>query len=66
MCAVKNSVTLNVLSDIMLELGAQDAINMDGGSMCALYVDGKYLVEPVRPMSNVLAVYKKCNAKKRG
>ncbi|MHB9038878.1 MAG: phosphodiester glycosidase family protein [Armatimonadota bacterium] len=58
LCAVSQSITLATLADVMLELGARDAVNMDGGSMCAMYVDGKYRVEPVKPMSNILAVYK--------
>ncbi|MCE5315035.1 MAG: phosphodiester glycosidase family protein [Armatimonadota bacterium] len=58
LCAVSQSITLSTLADVMLELGARDAINMDGGGMCAMYVDGKYKVEAVKPMSNILAVYK--------
>jgi exopolysaccharide biosynthesis protein len=58
LCAVSRSITLSTMAEVMLELGAQNAINLDGGSMCAMYVDGKYRVEPVKPMSNVLAVYK--------
>jgi exopolysaccharide biosynthesis protein len=59
LCAVSQSITLSTLADVMLELGARDAINLDGGSMCALYVDGKYRVQPARSMSNILVVYKR-------
>lgn len=57
MCAVADYITLDTLADIMLELGARNAVNMDGGSMCALYHKGKYLVTPASPMSNIIAVY---------
>lgn len=59
LCAISQSVTLSTLADVMIELGAHDAINMDGGSMCALYVNGKYCVQPAKSMSNILAVYKR-------
>ncbi|MCE5197937.1 MAG: phosphodiester glycosidase family protein [Armatimonadota bacterium] len=59
LCAVSQSITLNTLADAMLELGAVDAINLDGGSMCAFYENGRAKVEPVKPLNNILAVYKK-------
>lgn len=59
LCAVSQSITLSTLADVMMELGARDAINLDGGSMCAFYANGKILVEPVKPMNNILAVYKR-------
>lgn len=59
LCAVSQSITLSTLADVMIELGVRDAINLDGGSMCAFYAGGKILVEPVKPMSNILAVYKR-------
>lgn len=59
LCAVRDYVTLNTLAKVMIELGAKDAINLDGGSMCALYKDGEVCAHPMKPMSNVLAVYKK-------
>lgn len=58
LCAVAEPITLGMMADVMLELHARDAVNMDGGGMCALYKDGKYLVTPARRMSNILAVYK--------
>ncbi|MCX6346197.1 MAG: phosphodiester glycosidase family protein [Armatimonadetes bacterium] len=57
LCVVPEDVTLSTMADAMLELGARDAVNMDGGSMCALYKNGKFLAVPVMPMSNILAVY---------
>ena len=59
LCAVPRRITLGVLSDVMLELGAWNAINMDGGSMCAFCANGKPSLEPVKPVSNILVVYKR-------
>lgn len=59
MCAVKEWVTLSTLADVMLELGSVDAVNMDGGSVCALYENGKYHAQPAGNMTNILAVYKR-------
>lgn len=59
MCVVAEPVTLDTLAKVMLELGARDAINLDGGSMCALYAEGEYRAKPVSDMSSILAVYKR-------
>lgn len=59
LCAVSERVTLATLAAVMQELGAWDAINLDGGSMCALYKNGKCAVEPVAPVNNILAVYRR-------
>lgn len=58
MLAVRESVTLRTLAQAMLELGAVDAINMDGGALCGFYSEGECQAMPFKPMSNVLAVYK--------
>ena len=58
MLCVREAVTLNTLAQAMLELGAVDAINLDGGGLCGLYAKNKCLVQPVLPVSSVLAVYK--------
>lgn len=58
LCAVAESITLSTLAEVMIELGADDAVNLDGGSMCAFYEKGKIRVHPAMPMSNILAVYK--------
>lgn len=55
----EKSITLNEFAKIMLDLGAVEAMNLDGGGACALYHDGKYLSKPMLPMTNLLAVYKK-------
>ncbi|MFQ3548724.1 MAG: phosphodiester glycosidase family protein [Armatimonadota bacterium] len=59
LCAVSDSITLDILADIMLELGACNAINLDGGSMAGFYSDGEIKVQPVQSINNVIAVYKK-------
>ncbi len=58
MLAVRQPITLQTLAEAMIELGAVDAINMDGGSLCAFYADNRCLIQPFLPASNVLAVYK--------
>lgn len=56
--AVSESITLRKLAQAMQELGAVDAINLDGGGLCAFYLDGECYSEPVLPVSNIIAVYK--------
>jgi exopolysaccharide biosynthesis protein len=57
MVTVKKPITLEEFADIMLKLGAKEAINLDGGSACALYKNGRYIAVPSVPMTNILAVY---------
>jgi len=59
LCTVADLVTLSALADVMMELGARDAINLDGGAMCAFYADGVYKARPLSPMNNALVVYKR-------
>jgi exopolysaccharide biosynthesis protein len=58
MLAIRQSVTLHAVAQAMKELGAVDAVNMDGGALCAFYADGECKAQPIRPMSNIIAVYK--------
>ena len=58
MMANRQSVTMPTIARDMKELGAVDAINMDGGALCAFYADGTCKAQPVRPMSNIIAIYK--------
>jgi exopolysaccharide biosynthesis protein len=53
------SLTLSQFAKIMKDLGAQEAMNLDGGGACGLYSRGNVLAEPALPMSNILAVFKK-------
>jgi len=59
LCAVAKPITLSTMANLMIELGSTDAINLDGGGSCALYVNERFSVEPRRPVSNVLAVFLK-------
>lgn len=59
MCVVTQPITLSRMAAVMVELGAKDAINLDGGGSCALYDKGSCVVLPKRLVSNVLAVYKR-------
>jgi len=58
MLAIRERVTLRTLAQAMVELGAVDAVNMDGGALCAFYAAGKCGAEPDLPINNVIAVYK--------
>jgi exopolysaccharide biosynthesis protein len=55
----EKSITLKEFAKIMLDLGAVEAMNLDGGGACALYHDGKVLSRPILPMTNMLIVKKK-------
>lgn len=50
--------TLSQLSSAMLALGCQNAMNLDGGASCALYLQGNALVPAGRAMSNMLVFTK--------
>lgn len=54
---VTRRVTLAEFADIMLDLGAVEALNLDGGGACGLYHDGEILTLPALPMANLLVVY---------
>lgn len=55
----QKDVTLGEFAKIMVDLGAVEAMNLDGGPACALYQDGEIMVEPRLPMTNLLLVYRK-------
>ena len=56
MLAVREPITLQTLAAAMLQLGAVDAINLDGGSLCGFYANGKCRIRPFLPVSNILVV----------
>ncbi len=58
MATVTRPITLQEFAEIMLDLGAVEAMNLDGGGACALYLDGEILTLPGLPMANLLVVYK--------
>lgn len=44
------------LARIMKQAGAYQAMNLDGGASSGLYMNGKYITKPGRPVSNALLV----------
>ena len=56
LCAVKKGVTLDEFADILLKAGVKDAVNMDGGSMCAFYNDGDFFDVPINGVNNIIIV----------
>lgn len=53
------SIKLSEFADIMLSLGAVEAMNLDGGGASGLYHEGSTITTPTLPMSNLLMVYEK-------
>jgi exopolysaccharide biosynthesis protein len=56
---VERNITLAQLAKIMHDLGASEAMNLDGGGACGLYHNGRLLAIPSLPMTNIIAVYKR-------
>jgi uncharacterized protein YigE (DUF2233 family) len=56
------SVTLSTLARAMRELGARDAMALDGGGSAAMYYRGKMLMRPNRGMTNLLTINHAPNA----
>ena len=52
------NATVYQLAQIMKQLGAYNAMNLDGGASSGLYFKGKYLTAPGRNLSNALIFYK--------
>jgi tetratricopeptide (TPR) repeat protein len=50
-------VSLHELARIFQQLGAVDAVNLDGGSSTALVYDGQVKARPSRRLTNLIAVY---------
>jgi uncharacterized protein YigE (DUF2233 family) len=59
----RESATLEEFARLMVDLGAVQALNLDGGSACGLYHSGKTLVTPVLPMTNIIVVYQRPKAR---
>lgn len=55
----RRPVKLAEFAQTMLDLGAVEAINLDGGPACGLYHDGVFLEEPALRMTNVLCVFRR-------
>jgi exopolysaccharide biosynthesis protein len=54
-----SNVTIYELADIMKNLGAYQALNLDGGASSALYANGKMITYPGRKLSIFLTVQKR-------
>lgn len=49
--------TIYELAEIMLQAGAYQAMNLDGGASSGLYYHGTYITQPGRDISNALLIY---------
>ncbi|MDI6826932.1 MAG: phosphodiester glycosidase family protein [Armatimonadota bacterium] len=55
--AVSKPIYLSTMANIMRELGAVNAINLDGGGSTALYYGGKVFRHPTRRLTNLIVIY---------
>lgn len=53
----RQPVTLHTLAGIFKDLGAVDAVNLDGGSSTALYHAGSVVSRPYRSLTNLIGIY---------
>ena len=54
---VDTPILLRTLARIMLDLGAVNAVDLDGGTSSALYQNGRTISHPGRKLTNLLVVY---------
>ncbi|MHB0913805.1 MAG: phosphodiester glycosidase family protein [Armatimonadota bacterium] len=54
---VETPVGLWELARIMVQLGATEAVNLDGGTSSALYYNGSVLTRPGRKLTNLIVAY---------
>ena len=57
LATVSRSISLWQLARVMRALGAVEAVNLDGGSSCGLYCQGRTITRPGRGLTNFIAVY---------
>lgn len=57
--AVNSRISLNKMAELMVQLGAVDALTLDGGSSTGFYGGGSYRANPARKLTNLLVVYSK-------
>jgi hypothetical protein len=55
--SVRRPIYLRRLARIMRELGAQDAVAMDGGGSTAMYYRGRLVSRPSRRLTNLIVAY---------
>jgi len=53
---ITTSATLHELADIMIQLGAKTATNLDGGASSGMYYNGKMIRTPGRAISNAIVI----------
>ena len=54
---VEKPIYMRTLANVMVHIGAVDAVDLDGGSSAALYCHGKRIAQPGRRLTNLLVVY---------
>jgi uncharacterized protein YigE (DUF2233 family) len=57
MVVVNRPIYLRTLAQILKDLGAYQAMNLDGGSSTGLACNGRVIIRPARRLSNVILVY---------
>ena len=57
LAGTRKPVTLMQWARALKALGAVDAMNLDAGESMGLYIDGRTLYAPARPLTNLLLVY---------
>ena len=45
------------MRELMLQLGCQDAVNLDGGASTGMYYNGQTLATPGRQLTTTLQVF---------
>jgi hypothetical protein len=53
---VNHGISLGRFAKVMRSLGAENALNLDGGSSTAMYARGRFVSRPGRRLTNVLLV----------
>ena len=53
---ITTTATLHELADIMLQLGATSATNLDGGASSGMFYEGKMVRTPGRAISNAIVI----------
>ena len=56
--AIISNATVVDAAYVMKSLGAQDALNLDGGGSSAMYINGSYVVGPGRSLPNAIILKK--------
>ncbi len=57
MVTVEKPIQLRTLANVMMHLGAVDAVSLDGGTSTALQINGKTVSRPGRRLTNLLIAY---------